>query len=466
MHPHPQEDFHMHCPVENGKARAANGKAHQPRILIDPDLLPNPPKWMRAPNKKGRRSPDKRGCWRRDIKKTLNAQYGYPLPNDDAGRESFALLCHAAFARLSPEDIAQRINWTAAPWADWATRAELDALIDEVANRPRKLTKEIIGRELGLTQDLRMRPDVQAYSLWPIAYTRAQWKLDVAAKARARSARNRAKRRQGKPMPKKAQCIDFLRKTLTYEPAPAARIMRLAVSLGLEKEGAARFGKPMRAACEALGIVRRKIGMGRGWWWGLPLAADRPEAPYISEGALSGEKGPQFSEGALLRSGTKGEPMPEARYDEVAVQAERANERAANDHGRRVGSAVPVHEDERLIAAANPHEPPTTSATQPTIDAAPSFMDGTTIGHAEGGRFGTHRAGEASVPLRLEMIALQRAVLTMQRPPLLIGLRGGGAPARNRSALAASGGLGGWMGPPWVPQRVAGRPDGENRRLA
>ena len=306
MHPHPQEDFHMHCPVENGKARAANGKAHQPRILIDPDLLPNPPKWMRAPNKKGRRSPDKRGCWRRDIKKTLNAQYGYPLPNDDAGRESFALLCHAAFARLSPEDIAQRINWTAAPWADWATRAELDALIDEVANRPRKLTKEIIGRELGLTQDLRMRPDVQAYSLWPIAYTRAQWKLDVAAKARARSARNYAKRRKGKAMTKKAQCADFLRNTLAYEPAPAARLLRLAVTLGLQKQGAKQFGIPMREACRELGIVRLKKGMGGGWWWGLPQAVQRPETPCFPEGDISGDNAPIFSKAIFLLRGLRG----------------------------------------------------------------------------------------------------------------------------------------------------------------
>ena len=83
-------------------------------------------------------------------------------------------------------------------------------------------------------------------------------------------------------------------------------------------------------------------------------------------------------------------------------------------------------------------------------------MDGTTI----------ERAATPCSTLRREMIAFQRAVLAMRRPPILIGLRGAGAPARNRSALAASGGLGGWMGPPWVPQRVAGRPDGENRRLA
>jgi hypothetical protein len=438
----------MHPGDARRKTRASDriiGDERKPRTLIDPDLLPNPPKWSRTPNKKGRRSPDKRGCWRRDIKKTLNAQYGYPLPHDDAGREGFALLCHAAFAGLSPEDIAQRITWTAALWVDWATRAELDAIIDEVANRPRKLTKVIIGRELGLTQDLRMRPDVKAYSLWPIAYTRAQWKLDAAAKARARSARNYTKRRKGKAMTKKAQCADFLRKTLAYEPAPAARIMRLAVTLGLQKEGAKQFGIPMREACRELGIVRLKKGMGGGWWWGLPQA----EKPCFPEGDISRENTPCFLEGDISSSGTKGKPMPVELYGEEAVQEAPAIKGAASAYQQRGG--------DRAAPAAK--------APQPPIEAVQSFLNEATVERGEARSFGSQR--EQPTGIRQQMIAFQRAVLAMPgvgwRVPARRGPVGGldlprgAAQARLRWAPAASVGLGGRTWPQMEPKRVVAR---------
>lgn len=75
-------------------ATAEYGKpeAHQPRRPIDPDLLPNIPRLPQARTSRADRSrPDQRGCWRIHIKRVLNCQYGYPLPNDDAGSECFSL---------------------------------------------------------------------------------------------------------------------------------------------------------------------------------------------------------------------------------------------------------------------------------------------------------------------------------------------------------------------------------------
>ncbi|HZZ26114.1 MAG TPA: hypothetical protein VFE60_27765 [Roseiarcus sp.] len=307
-------------------------QGRQPHRLIDPDLLPDLPRQRVGRKSRGDRSvPDERGCWRKDIKRVLNYQYGYPLPNDDAGSECFSLLCHAAFARLSPEEIAWSIARTADLWADWITQSDLDALVDEVANRPRKLTKKIIGAELGLTKDTWQH--VEAWSLWPIKYTNAEWKRDKAEKARQRAARNYASKR--KTLTARDQCIDFLRKVLADEPAPAARILRQAISLELEKQGAKQFGKPMREACRALGVVKPKKGMNGGWWWRLPQAEKRSEMPYISEGDLSDEKNPCFLEGDLSSSPTGKNQVCE-ELDEVG-EAAVAIESAASREGQRPG---------------------------------------------------------------------------------------------------------------------------------
>ena len=258
------------------KTSTAAAQARPSRI--DPDLLPDPPRVGRK-RRADQSDYDKRGLWRKHIKRTLNDQYGCPLPDDDAGRECFALLCHAAFA--GSEQIASDIAGTAAMWADWLTPSDLDALTDEVASRPRELSKKKIGAELGLSKDTWWR--VEAWSLWPIKYTYADWKRDKAERDRQRAARNRASNRE---MSKKDQCIDFLRKALAYEPAPAARILTQAISLGLEKPGAKVCGKPMRAAYEALGVERRKMGLSRGWLWRLPQGANRPETPDFREATL------------------------------------------------------------------------------------------------------------------------------------------------------------------------------------
>jgi hypothetical protein len=398
---HPQDNFHMHRAAGIDKARAANGKAHQPCIIIDPDLLPKLPKWARVRSKNangGRGGPAQRDLWRVDIKHVLNAQYGFPLPPDDAGSESLALLCHAAYA--GDEDVEQRITRTAAMWLPEAPQAKIDALIDEVANRPRKLTKKIIGRELGLTQDLRMRPDVQAYSIWPVQYPRKKWLEDKRKKACARAAKSYAKRRKGEPLSKKAQCMDFLRKTL-FEPTPAARIMRLAVALGLEKEGATQFGHPMRDACRELGVIKPKDGLRGGWIWSLPQADKHPETPYILEGDLFDANAPHFLEGDLFSTGKGGKPL---RVENHVDQAERVGGRAASRKRRRGGGEGPVQADTAIESAASADRQREGGKAAPSA-AAPQLQIAQRVSILN------EAAIERGGTLQLQMIALQRAVL-------------------------------------------------------
>ena len=110
-------------------------QARTRRRFFDPDLLPDPPRHSRA--RRGKTwKPDRRAKWRKQIKRILNVHYGYPLPDDDAGRECFGLLCHAAFEELPPKTIERVVTQTAAMWADWMAKSELAELIDEVTNRP------------------------------------------------------------------------------------------------------------------------------------------------------------------------------------------------------------------------------------------------------------------------------------------------------------------------------------------
>ena len=337
------------------KTSTPAAQAHPSRRDIDPDLLPRRPR-LAGHKRRGEQTYDERGAMRIAIKRTLNAQYGCPLPDDDAGRESFALLCHAAFLRFDPDEIAQKITGTAALWADWLAPSDLDALIDEVARRERPMTPQHIGRKLNLTKELRQR--VEAWPIWPVGYSNADWKRDTAERDRQRAARNRAAKRG---LSKTAKCIDFLRKVLTYEPAPAARIMRMAVTLDLEKQGAKRFGKPMKEACKALGVLKPKQGMNGGWWWSLPQAekspetpcfsaddlSERPETPYFAEGDLSERsETPYFVEGDLASSETPyfvEELAPRDRGPRRrGVGQRRACVRRACGNGRQAGPRAAV----------------------------------------------------------------------------------------------------------------------------
>ena len=119
----------MHGSI-NSEPRTVS-QARTRRRFFDPDLLPDPPRQSRA--RRGKTwKPDRRAKWRKQIKRTLNFHYGFPLPDDDAGRECFALLCHAAFAELPSKPIAQVVTRTAAMWVDWMAKPELAELIDEV----------------------------------------------------------------------------------------------------------------------------------------------------------------------------------------------------------------------------------------------------------------------------------------------------------------------------------------------
>jgi hypothetical protein len=269
----------MHIEHLTREFRASNTKPE--RGIIDPDLLPDPPRSRSRKDAADLQRPK----WRKQIKRVLNFHYGCPLPDDDAGREDFALLCHAAFAELLPAEIDNAVTKTGGLWADWIATPELTALIDDVTNRPLELNRKKIGVLLNLTQAVRMRDDVKAYDIWPIDISHKDWKRWKAETARERSARNRAKRKAEKPANPTAIAVDFLNRWLADGPLPVARIMRLAVGAGLQAPDANRRSYALRAACETLGIVRRKIGLAAGWSWELPATAKHAETPDFIEGA-------------------------------------------------------------------------------------------------------------------------------------------------------------------------------------
>jgi hypothetical protein len=342
------------------KTSTAAAQAHPSRRDIDPDLLPRRPR-LAGRKRRDEQTYDERGGMRIAIKRTLYAQYGCPLPDDDAGRESFALLCHAAFFGFDPDEIEQRTIRTAALWADWFSPSDIDALIDAVARRERPMTPQYIGRKLNLTKELRQR--VEAWPIWPVGYSNADWKRDTAERDRQRAARNRAAKRG---TTKTAKCMDFLRNVFVAaagQPVPAASIMRMAVSLDLEKAGAKCFGTSMRQAYAALGVEQRKMGLRRGWAWRLPQAEktsetpdfsggdlserpetpdfleavrpERPETPGFLEAVRPDAKTPGFLEAVIFRSDIKREPNGRTVLDE----GEPAREGAASGEGRSLGDA-------------------------------------------------------------------------------------------------------------------------------
>ena len=68
----------MHPQASFGKTQAH----HARRRFIDPDLLPDPPRQSRARKSKSGWKPSRRAQWRKQIKRTLNFYYGFPLPDD------------------------------------------------------------------------------------------------------------------------------------------------------------------------------------------------------------------------------------------------------------------------------------------------------------------------------------------------------------------------------------------------
>jgi hypothetical protein len=311
------------CPAAQARIDAPPAPCH----FTDPDLMPDRPRSRkRKPGARWKPS-SLQPMWRKHIKRVLCLRYrGHTLPDDDAGREDFEVLCHASFAGLHPIDVDTAIAKTATLWAPWMTEAEVDGLIDQVIDHPRHFTKKTLGQALNLTQAVRMHLDAMAYSIWPVDLTHEQWKQAKAQKDRERS-RNRAKRRE-KPISAKATAVDLLQRALADGPQTVWRILRLAVAAGLEKSGATRPGKPLRSAREALGIVPRKIGLNEGWCWALPDASKCPQPIDLTEGALSRSghsETPCISEGALSRSPT---PLgaspndiagPNSRTDRVAA---------------------------------------------------------------------------------------------------------------------------------------------------
>jgi hypothetical protein len=95
----------------------------------------------------------------------------------------------------------------------------------------------------------------------------------------------------------KAECIEFLKGTLTGKWVEVADITVEAISAGLLSEGERlKDNKPMRAARTALKVATRRDGFGRGarYFWALP---DTPWAPSNAMGAPLGDRAPMDTGG-------------------------------------------------------------------------------------------------------------------------------------------------------------------------
>ncbi|WP_315720177.1 MULTISPECIES: hypothetical protein [unclassified Bradyrhizobium] len=240
------------------------------------------------------------------MKRIYALRFGVELPDSEVGRSHLGLLVHVAAAGLPYSDLSHVVTETYKQWAGWkATAEEVADLIEDVANRPQKLTRKTIGARLQLTNAERMHPDVRAYAIWPVDLDYAEWKRLCAEKDRKRARRNYEKRKSAKA-PGHVSAADFLRSVLAHGPLPVAKIVRMAVAQGLAKAGDTRPGKVLRTARGQLGVVTRKAGLNAGWSWSLP-DLEPPQPIDFAEGALprkTSRKNSIIPEGALSSSGT------------------------------------------------------------------------------------------------------------------------------------------------------------------
>jgi hypothetical protein len=85
-----------------------------------------------------------------DIDWYLHHRYGAGLPNDDAGREDLVLLLnHIAQNRENPYNKMIR---AARLWALWMPRAEAEALVAQILEKPRRYQAKTLGRLMRLTR--------------------------------------------------------------------------------------------------------------------------------------------------------------------------------------------------------------------------------------------------------------------------------------------------------------------------
>lgn len=88
-----------------------------------------------------------------DLNRLYRARHGEHLPDDDSGREAFALMAHH-LAMLPPEP-ARRIAEWARLHAPWLTDDERDEIIATILDRPRRFRASRLARLLAVTEDER-----------------------------------------------------------------------------------------------------------------------------------------------------------------------------------------------------------------------------------------------------------------------------------------------------------------------
>jgi hypothetical protein len=347
-----------------------------------------------------------------DLEGIFEDRYGLHLPDDDAGWDELIVMAnHLAHYGGATATIVGRIVEWAALHAPTIATDRVAALASKVAARPIKWSADKLAWRMRLTMEDRTRLGITTIGAFDVGKKdRPEW---LAAHHRKRKADDR--RAEGVP-------------TRAEWRANSDTARKPWEAMGMSRRTWHRRGKPMPEAGHGASPAKPARGTG---------AADHKEIERAAR------------------------PVPTRTASRAAGQGADqeapANGSAANLDRQRGGDAVPVHEDECGREAANPRRQRAAGATQPSIDAAPSFMDGTGFECAEAREVRAQAATSAATGIRHQMIDLARAVRAMPRPAFLIGQRGHGAPARVGWAPAASGGLGGWIAPGWVPQRVAGR---------
>jgi hypothetical protein len=111
---------------------------------------------------------------------------GGPLPDDDAGVGDLRVMLHH---HASTDDPAQRMRSVARTWAPWISPGNLEQMITEVIERPRRWKADTLARLLGVTDAERRR--LKLWTIGAIDKTAAQRHAERAERARLRKQEKR-----------------------------------------------------------------------------------------------------------------------------------------------------------------------------------------------------------------------------------------------------------------------------------
>jgi hypothetical protein len=149
-----------------------------------------------------------------DLTKVIRWRCGTELPNDDAGRDYFALMLDHL---LHLPDGHHRILMFAEHMAPWISAHDVEQFIDAHAGNPRRWTADDLGRELNLTYSDRRELGITTIApadLTPteLAELRRQNKAErEAARRRAHSQKVQHPRPAGGLSPRASLILDVLR---------------------------------------------------------------------------------------------------------------------------------------------------------------------------------------------------------------------------------------------------------------